>query len=286
MDEASLKSLLDAVAAREVTPADATRRIKHLDVEDLGFARLDHHRTLRRGFPEVIYSPGKTPEEVGIIAERIAASGTSVLATRCAPEAFAEIQRRVPDATYHARARCAVAVRNPPARVAGTVVVATGGTSDIPVAEEAALTAELAGSPVVRLWDVGVAGIHRLLAKRELLLSANVVVVVAGMEGALPSVVGGLVDRPVIAVPTSVGYGAAFGGLAALLGMLNSCAPGVTVSNIDNGFGAGYLAGMINRMSSSPVAAALDGLQPPASDSPGAGTPGTPGRAGASSADA
>ncbi len=250
MDEAALRTLLESVAGGGVSPDEATLRIKRLDTEDLGFARVDLHRTLRRGFPEVIYSPGKTPEEVGIIGERLAAAGQSVLATRCSREAYEELRKRVPDAVYHERARCAVAVRHTPSPVPGTVVVATGGTSDIPVAEEAALTAELAGSPVERLWDVGVAGIHRLLANRERLLAANVVVAVAGMEGALPSVIGGLVDRPVIAVPTSVGYGAAFGGLAALLGMLNSCSPGVTVVNIDNGFGAGYLAGMINRMSS------------------------------------
>jgi len=250
MDETSLRTLLESVAGGAVSADAAVQRIKRLDVEDLGFARLDHHRTLRRGFPEVIYSPGKTAEEVGIIAERLAARGQSVLATRCSPEAFDEIRKRVPDARYHERARCAVAVRHAPPAASGIVVVATGGTSDIPVAEEAALTVELSGSPVERLWDVGVAGIHRLLANRERLLAANVVIAVAGMEGALPSVIGGLVDRPVIAVPTSVGYGAAFGGLAALLGMLNSCSPGVTVVNIDNGFGAGYLAGMINRMSS------------------------------------
>jgi pyridinium-3,5-biscarboxylic acid mononucleotide synthase len=253
MDERALRSLLDSVASGQISTADATQRIKRLDTEDLGFARLDHHRVLRRGFPEVIYSPGKTPEEVGIIAERMAAAGQSVLATRCSPEAYEEIRARVPDAVYHARARCAVAERQAPPRVTGRIVVATGGTSDIPVAEEAALTAELSGSPVERLWDVGVAGIHRLLANRERLLAANVVIAVAGMEGALPSVIGGLVDRPVIAVPTSVGYGAAFGGLAAMLGMLNSCSPGVSVMNIDNGFGAGYLAGMINRMSSQPA---------------------------------
>jgi pyridinium-3,5-biscarboxylic acid mononucleotide synthase len=258
MDEAALRALLEAVAAGGMSPSEATQRIKRLDVEDLGFARLDHHRTLRRGFPEVIYSPGKTAAEVGIIAERMAASGQSVLATRCSPEAFEQIQRRIPDAVYHERARCAVAVRNRPAPVLGKVVVATGGTSDIPVAEEAALTAEMAGSPVDRLWDVGVAGIHRLLANRERLLEANVIIAVAGMEGALPSVIGGLVERPVIAVPTSVGYGAAFGGVAALLGMLNSCAPGLTVVNIDNGFGAGYVAGMINRMSSPVIREAAD----------------------------
>lgn len=253
MDEAALKALLDAVAAGSVAAEEALRRVKQLDVEDLGFARIDHHRLLRRGFPEVIYAPGKTPDEVGEIGERLAAAGQSVLVTRCSPEAFDALHRRVPDAVYHERARCAVARRNSPPLTSGLILVATGGTSDIPVAEEAALTAELAGSPVERLWDVGVAGIHRLLANRERLLAANVVIVVAGMEGALPSVVGGLVDRPVIAVPTSVGYGAAFGGLAALLGMLNSCSPGVTVMNIDNGFGAGYAAAMINRMSDSPA---------------------------------
>jgi hypothetical protein len=185
---------------------------------------------------------------VAIIDERLAASGQSVLATRCDAADFEAVRARVPDAVFHAVARCIVAVRSVPPRAAGTVVVATGGTTDIPVAEEAAITAELTGSTVERLWDVGVAGIHRLLANRDRLLSASVVVAVAGMEGALPSVVGGLVDRPVIAVPTSIGYGAAFGGLAALLGMLTSCAPGVLVVNIDNGFGAGYAAGMINRI--------------------------------------
>ncbi|MGI8422644.1 MAG: nickel pincer cofactor biosynthesis protein LarB [Chloroflexota bacterium] len=249
MDEAALRALLLSVSSGGVTPDDALGRIKRLDVEDLGFARIDHHRLLRRGFPEVIYSPGKTAEEVALIGERLASAGQSVLATRCSIEAYEALRARVPDAVYHARARCAVAVRNKPIVATGLVVVATGGTSDIPVAEEASLTAELAGSPVERMWDVGVAGIHRLLANRERLLAANVVIAVAGMEGALPSVIGGLVDRPVIAVPTSVGYGAAFGGLAPLLGMLNSCAPGVSVMNIDNGFGAGYLAAMINRMS-------------------------------------
>ena len=253
MDEAALRALLNAVSTGAIAPDEAVSRIKRLDVEDLGFARIDHHRLLRRGFPEVIYSPGKTPEEVALIGERLAAAGQSVLATRCSPEAYEALRVRVPDAIYHARARCAVAVRNKPPASRGLIVVATGGTSDLPVAEEAALTAELASSPVERLWDVGVAGIHRLLANRERLLAANVVIAVAGMEGALPSVIGGLVDRPVIAVPTSVGYGAAFGGLAALLGMLNSCSPGVSVMNIDNGFGAGYLAAMINRLSDSPT---------------------------------
>jgi pyridinium-3,5-biscarboxylic acid mononucleotide synthase len=249
MDEAALRALLNSVATGKVPPDDATQRIKRLDTENLGFARLDHHRVLRRGFPEVIYSPGKTPEQVGIIAERMAAAGQTVLATRCSHEAYQAIADRLPDAVYHEVARCAVVRRAIPPTVPGMVMIATGGTSDIPVAEEAALTAELSGSPVERLWDVGVAGVHRLLVHRERLTNANVIVAVAGMEGALPSVIGGLVDRPVIAVPTSVGYGAAFGGIAPLLGMLNACSPGISVVNIDNGFGAGYLAGLINRMS-------------------------------------
>jgi NCAIR mutase (PurE)-related protein len=248
MDDAALASLLQSVASGALAPDEAARRLKRLDVEDLGFARIDHHRALRRGFPEVIYGSGKTPQQVALIAERMAAGGQTVLATRCDAAAFDAVKERVPDAVYHEVPRCIVALRARPPRATGTVVVATGGTTDIPVAEEAALTAELSGSRVDRLWDVGVAGIHRLLANRDRLTEASVLVVAAGMEGALPSVVGGLVSRPVIAVPTSVGYGAAFGGIAALLGMLNACAPGVLVVNIDNGFGAGYAAGIINRM--------------------------------------
>lgn len=265
MDEASITALLKAVAQGAVTPENAARRLKRLDIEDLGFARIDHHRAFRKGFPEVIYGSGKTPEQIAIIAERLAAAGETVLATRCDAAAGAAVRDRLPDAVYYPVPRCIVAVRATPPRAPGTIVVATGGTTDIPVAEEAALTAELTGSTVERLWDVGVAGIHRLLASRDRLLAANVLVVVAGMEGALPSVVGGLVDRPVIAVPTSVGYGAAFGGIAALLGMLTACAPGVLVVNIDNGFGAGYAAGMVNRMASAPATAAVAG--------PAAGTP-------------
>jgi NCAIR mutase (PurE)-related protein len=248
MDDAALASLLRSVASGALAPEEAARRLKRLDVEDLGFARIDHHRALRRGFPEVIYGSGKSPQQVALIAERMAAGGHTVLATRCDAAVYDAVKARVPDAVYHEVARCVVAVRARAPRAKGTVVVATGGTTDIPVAEEAALTAELSGSRVDRLWDVGVAGIHRLLANRDRLTEASVLVVAAGMEGALPSVVGGLVSRPVIAVPTSVGYGAAFGGVAALLGMLNSCAPGVLVVNIDNGFGAGYAAGIINRM--------------------------------------
>jgi NCAIR mutase (PurE)-related protein len=248
MDEAAVTALLQAVARGEVAPGAAARRLKRLDVEDLGFARIDHHRSLRKGFPEVIYGSGKTPQQVAAVAHRLAQNGQTVLATRCDSAIYDAVREVLPDAVYHEAARCVVAVRARPPRARGTVVVATGGTTDIPVAEEAALTAELTGSPVERLWDVGVAGIHRLLAHRERLLEATVVVAVAGMEGALPSVIGGLVERPVIAVPTSVGYGAALGGMAPLLGMLTACAPGLLVVNIDNGFGAGYAAGMINRL--------------------------------------
>ena len=249
MDEAAVRGLLDAVAAGAVSAAQATERLKQLSVEDLGFARLDRHRQLRTGFPEVIYGAGKTPDQIATIAERMAAAGIPVLATRCSPDAYEAVRGVLPEAVYHAVARCITyAPHVPPA--GGSVVVATGGTTDIPVAEEAAITAEMSGCAVDRLWDVGVAGIHRLLEQRERLFAADVIVAVAGMEGALASVIGGLVDCPVIAVPTSVGYGAAFGGLAPLLSMLNACAPGVAVVNIDNGFGAGYLAGQIARRAS------------------------------------
>ena len=247
MDKPAVRALMEAVAAGAVSPAAATERLRRLDVEDLGFARLDRHRELRVGFPEVLYGPGKTPEQVATLAARLAANGQTVLATRCDVAAFEAVRALLPDAQYHPVARCISVIHHQPPAAAGIIVVVTGGTSDIPVAEEAAITAELSGSRVVRVWDVGVAGIHRLLVHREALYQATVIVAVAGMEGALPSVVAGLVDCPVIAVPTSIGYGAAFGGLAALLGMLNSCAAGLSVVNIDNGFGAGYLAGMINR---------------------------------------
>jgi NCAIR mutase (PurE)-related protein len=248
MDEDGVRALLEAVASGAITPQRATQNLKRLEVFDLGFARVDHHRTLRTGFPEAIYTPGKTPEQVASIAERMVSSGQLVLATRCSRATYDAVKLRVNSAVFHETARCVEAGPRRPETHPGTIVVATGGTSDIPVAEEAALTAEMSGSRVTRLWDVGVAGIHRLLANQDLLMAATVVVVVAGMEGALPSVVAGMVDHPVIAVPTSVGYGASFGGLAALLGMLNSCAPGLAVVNIDNGFGAGVLAAMINQM--------------------------------------
>lgn len=215
--------------------------------ENLGFAKIDHHRSLRDGFPEVVLGEGKTPEQIAAIAERLAERNDRVLVTRATPEAYAAVRAALPDARYHETARCITVERSPVERRAG-VVVLSAGTADLPVAEEAVVTATMMGCDVARVFDVGVAGIHRLLDHLDLLQAANVVVVVAGMEGALPSVVGGLVGVPVIAVPTSVGYGASFDGLAALLTMLNSCAAGVAVVNIDNGFGAGYLAAVINRL--------------------------------------
>lgn len=229
----------------------AMNRLRLLPFEDLGFAKVDHHRTIRRGFPEVIFSQGKTADQVVAIIKRMVKRNSNVLATRATPAIFAAVRKAVPTARYHEAARL-IEVVSPssrrPRRTSGApVLVVTAGTADIPVAEEAAVTAEWMGSKVERLYDVGVAGIHRLLGHQDLIRRAGVIVVVAGMEGALASVVGGLVDKPVIAVPTSVGYGASFEGLAALLGMLNSCASGVVVVNIDNGFGAGYFAGLINR---------------------------------------
>ena len=258
MDQAAVRRLLDAVAAGEVDPAAATERLKTLSIDHLGFARLDRHRQLRTGFPEVIYGAGKTPEQIATIAQHMAASGIPVLATRCDPVAYEAVRSVLPGAVHHAVARCITYAPGLVPHGGRTVVVATGGTTDIAVAEEAAITAELSGCTVERLWDVGVAGIHRLLEERERLNAAGVIIAVAGMEGALPSVTAGLVSCPVIAVPTSVGYGAAFGGLAPLLGMLNACAPGVVVVNIDNGFGAGYVAAMIVR----PTATSSNGAIP------------------------
>jgi hypothetical protein len=232
-----------------VLPLDeALARLRRLPYEDIGFAEVDHHRALRRGFPEVILGQGKTSEQVVAIAERLAAQSDRLLITRVDADAYRAVKERLPDACYHADARTITLDRSREPSWPG-VAVLCAGTSDLPVAEEAAVTAELMGSQVDRSYDVGVAGIHRLLDKWEGLRSARALVVVAGMEGALPSVVAGLVAAPVIAVPTSVGYGASFGGLAPLLAMLNSCAAGVAVVNIDNGFGAGYLAAVINRQS-------------------------------------
>ncbi len=243
-----LRELLDRVAAGDVPVDRALAEIKHLPFEDLGFARVDHHRALRVGFPEVVFGQGKTAEQVVAIAQRIVAAGHSLLVTRIDAEAAARVTGAVPGALHDPVARTiTVRVAGEPVATRGTVLVVAAGTTDQPVAEEAVRTLEAFGQPVERLYDVGVAGLHRLLEAREAIVSASVLIVVAGMEGALPSVVAGLVDRPVIAVPTSVGYGASFGGLAALLGMLNSCASGVTVVNIDNGFGAAVAAAAMNR---------------------------------------
>ena len=225
----------------------ATERIKHLSFEDIGYARVDHARASRQGFPEVIFGQGKTREQVIGIFEKLAARSPNVMITRTSAEVFGDIRNIATDAEWHESAKAIRLFRDKTELGTGEIAIVTAGTSDIPVAEEAALTAETMGNRVKRIWDAGVAGIHRILAERETLQDARVVIVVAGMEGALPSVVGGLVGVPVIAVPTSVGYGASFGGIAALLGMLNSCASNVTAVNIDNGFGAGFVASLINR---------------------------------------
>lgn len=243
-----IRELLERLKRDELTTDEVLGTLQKLPFEDLGFAKVDHHRKLRKGYPEVIFGQGKTPEEIGEIFRALAEHNPDVLCTRASPEAAAAVERAGVPATYHRRCRI-VELRRSRTTPAGLVVVATGGTSDLPVAEEAAVVLEAFGSRVERLYDVGVAGIHRLLACSDVLRQAHCVVAVAGMEGALPSVVGGLVKVPVIAVPTSVGYGANFGGVAALLAMLNSCASGVSVVNIDNGFGAAYQADMINKLS-------------------------------------
>jgi hypothetical protein len=248
MDRKQLADLLAAVGSGACSVEEALGRLRAWPYEDLGFAKIDHHRDLRNGFPEVILGEGKAAEQMIAIAARLAASGSNVLVTRLAPEAAAELVAALPGFEYDRVARLAVRrARAVEAVGRGPVLVVSAGTADLPVAEEAAITAELMGNEVDRLYDVGVAGIHRLLEQRERLWRAAVLIVVAGMEGALPSVVGGLVDRPVIAVPTSVGYGTSYGGLAALLGMLNTCAAGVVVVNIDNGFGAAAAAARMNR---------------------------------------
>ncbi|MBR4157702.1 MAG: nickel pincer cofactor biosynthesis protein LarB [Oscillospiraceae bacterium] len=242
-------ALLRAVAEGSVKPEEALLSFRAAPFEDIGYAKVDHHRAMRQGSAEVIYGAGKTPEQIlGIVQSMRDAGSRNILITRLSEESAAFLRPQI-EMAYHPEARLAVACPEPVSAI-GCVVVATGGTSDIPVAEEAALTAETLGSRVTRLYDVGVSGIHRLLANREMLMGARVIIAVAGMEGALASVIGGLTDCPLIAVPTSVGYGASFGGLAALLAMLNSCASGSCVVNIDNGFGAGFLADRINRMES------------------------------------
>lgn len=252
MTVGELQQLLDHVRDGLVAPEDALERVSGLmraaSFEDLGFARVDHQREFRQGFPEVVFGLGKTPSQIAAIAGRIVGNGHTLLVTRASEEAFAAVREVVPDAHFHPTARAITHRQQDIQPGKGTVLVAAAGTSDLPVAEEACVTAEVMGNTVDRLFDVGVAGIHRLLGEHVRLAAARVVVVVAGMEGALPSVVGGLVRVPVIAVPTSVGYGASFGGIAALLGMLNSCAAGVSVVNIDNGFGAGTIASRINHL--------------------------------------
>lgn len=247
MNEAQLTSLLSAVAAGDLSVGDGLDRLRSLPFETLaGVATLDHHRALRTGFPEVIYCESKTAEQVALIAERLAERSPRLLGTRATPAQFAAAQERVPDLRWHELARCLWMDRQPDAERTPGVALVCAGTSDLAVLEEAALTVRLMGHDPIQITDVGVAGLHRLIPHIPALQQANVVVVVAGMEGALASVVGGLTNAPVIAVPTSVGYGASFGGVSALLTMLNSCASGVGVVNIDNGFGAGHLAALIN----------------------------------------
>lgn len=262
MDEHNLRRLLEDVRAGAVEVDQALDKLRSLPYETVdNFARLDHHRALRCGFPEVVFAQGKSPDQVVEITRRLADRSEQVLVTRVSEEMYAVVGPRLPEAVYHRAARLLIVDRNPERPKQPGVLIASGGTADIPVAEEAALTADLMGNQVERLYDVGVAGLHRLLDQTEVIQRARVIVVAAGMEGALASVVGGLVSVPVIAVPTSIGYGASFHGLAALLSMLNSCATGVGVVNIDNGFGAGYLAGLINQ---------LDRLKPVQSSQPAA----------------
>ncbi len=239
--------LLEKVREGTLTPDQGLERLKHLPFEDLGFARVDHHRTLRQGFPEVIFSPGKQPEQVAAIVKSLLRQKSNILITRSNDETHKRVHRITAKAEFHPSSKAITIVHDKKIYGEGTVYIVCAGTSDIPVAEEAALTARIMGNQVQTTYDVGVAGIHRLLNIREALTHASVVVVVAGMEGALASVVGGLLSVPVIAVPTSIGYGSSFGGLSSLLAMLNSCASNVVVVNIDNGFGAGYVASLINR---------------------------------------
>ena len=239
--------MLEKVKSGDIGVTEALDQLRFMPYEDIGFAKLDHHRSLRRGFAEVILCKGKTADQVAGIVKRMAASTGTTLATKASPEIFDVVRQVAPNAHYHQLAGLIVIGDAPPVVAEGYILVVTAGTGDIPIAEEAAVTAETMGSRVERAYDVGVAGLHRLLDCKDKLLGANVVVAVAGMEGALASVVSGMVESPVIAVPTSVGYGASFQGLAALLGMLNTCSPGVSVVNIDNGFGAGYLASLIDR---------------------------------------
>ncbi len=245
MNTGDVRDLLDQVASGALTADAAMQRLRYQPFDDLGFARVDTHRSLRTGMPEVIYGASKEPAQIAAIAASIARHGQPVLVTKTGLEAFEAVKAELPDAEFHADARMITHMPNPKPVPQGQVLVLTGGTSDAPIAAEAELTARSLGANATTVNDIGVAGLHRLLAQREQMASADAIVVVAGMEGALPSVVSGLTDRPVIAVPTSVGYGASLGGIAALLAMLSGCAPGVSVVNIDNGFGAGYQAALI-----------------------------------------
>ena len=253
MNQQQVRTILERVEDGSATVEQAqdqlVEMLRRKPFEDLGFARIDHHRSLRQGAPEIIFGTGKTPDQIAAIAQRIVANGHTLLVTRTTEAAHAAVQEVVPDAEFHPVARSITRVSAEAPTGRGIVLIVTAGTSDLPVAEEARVTAETLGNPTDTLYDVGVAGLHRLLAERERLDAARVIVAIAGMEGALPSVIGGLVSAPVIAVPSSVGYGASFGGLTALLGMLNSCASGVAVVNIDNGFGGAAIASVINHLS-------------------------------------
>ncbi|HYE68189.1 MAG TPA: nickel pincer cofactor biosynthesis protein LarB [Anaerovoracaceae bacterium] len=248
MDQSYLQNILYEVAEGKMDPQEAMDQLKELPYQDIGFANIDQHRNIRTGYPETIYCEGKTPEQVAAIIDKMREKNSNILATRASAEVFEKVKEIVPEAVYHPLARIIVVKKKEDILSEKIIAVITAGTSDIPVAEEAAITAETMGNQVDRIYDVGVAGIHRLFGKLDRIRAANVIIVIAGMEGALASVVGGLVDKPVIAVPTSIGYGASFGGISALLTMLNSCATGVAVVNIDNGFGAGYLASSINQL--------------------------------------
>lgn len=247
MKTSDIEKILLSHAEGKLSVSDATKALEHLSYEDIGYARIDHARATRQGFPEVIFGEGKTTKQISGIFEKLVARSPNILITHTNAEVFGEIRNVFTDAEWHEQAGLIRVFREKEDLGVGEISVVTAGTSDIPIAEEAALTAETMGNNVTRIWDAGVAGIHRLLSEREILQNSRVIIVVAGMEGALPSVVGGLVKVPVIAVPTSIGYGASFNGIAALLGMLNSCASNVTVVNIDNGFGAGFVASLINR---------------------------------------
>ncbi len=244
--KAELEEILEKVGNREMTPGEAFLKLKEYPYQDLGFAKVDHHREARRGFPEIIYGQGKTPEQVTRIAVEIVKRKHNLLATRIERAVYAKLRRKIPGCLYNALGKIAYLEQKPAAPGKGTIVVITAGTSDIPVAEEAAVTCEMMGNAVARIYDVGVAGLHRLFGEMDKIRKARIIIAVAGMEGALPSVLAGLVNVPIIAVPTSVGYGASLQGIAALLAMLNSCPGGVAVVNIDNGFGAGHLASLIN----------------------------------------